>query len=267
MTAHHIRYEVDAEGIATITIDRPEKRNAMTYAMLGALHEAIARASEDPEARVVVLTGVPGSFCAGTDLSDLQDTPTGERGTRAGSSSAHRPNDANAWPLLRCPKPVICAIDGFAMGMGAEFTSQADVRIMTTRAKIAWNFAQRGLVPDTGAGSWLLPRIIGPQRALRLLYSAAFLEAEEALAIGYAAEVVAPEALADAARAEARRYLVNSPFSHARIKELVWRGLERDVEEHMKHHLAAMAECFASEDHKEGVASFLERRPARFTGR
>ena len=162
---------------------------------------------------------------------------------------------------------MICAIDGFAMGMGAEFTSQADVRIMTTRAKIAWNFAQRGLVPDTGAGSWLLPRIIGPQRALRLLYSAAFLEAEEALAIGYAAEVVAPEALADAAHAEARRYLVNSPFSHARIKELVWRGLERDVEEHMKHHLAAMAECFASEDHKEGVASFLERRPARFTGR
>lgn len=266
MTAHHIRHEIDDEGIATITIDRAEKRNAMTYAMLGAFHEAIAKLSADPKARVVILTGVPGSFCAGTDLSDLQDTPTGERGSRAGSSQS-RGSDALAWPLLRCPKPVICAIDGFAMGMGAEFTSQCDVRIMSTRAKIAWNFAQRGLVPDTGAGSWLLPRIIGPQRALRLLYSAAFLEAPEALAIGYAAEVVEPEALAEAARAEARRYLTTSPFAQARMKALVWEGLERDVAEHMKHHLAAMAECFASEDHKEGVASFLERRPAKFTGR
>lgn len=266
MTAHHIRYEVDDEGIATLTIDRAEKRNAMTYAMLGAFHDAIAKAGADPKARVLIVTGVPGAFCAGTDLSDLQDTPTSDRGSRAGSSQS-RGGDALAWPLLRCPKPVIGAIDGFAMGMGAEFTSQCDVRIMTTRAKIAWNFAQRGLVPDTGAGSWLLPRLIGPQRALRLLYSAAFLEAPEALAIGYAAEIVEPEALQEAARAEARRYLTTSPFSQARMKALVWDGLERDVAEHMKHHLAAMAECFASEDHKEGVASFLERRPAKFTGR
>lgn len=265
MTAHHIRHEIDDEGIATITIDRAEKRNAMTYAMLHAFHDAIAKISADPKARVVILTGVSGSFCAGTDLSDLQDTPTGERGSRGGGTRGG--SDALAWPLMRCLKPVIGAIDGAAMGMGAEFTSQCDVRIMTTRARIAWNFGQRGLVPDTGAGSWLLPRLIGPQRALRLLYSAAFLEAPEALAIGYAAEVVEPEQLQEAARAEARRYLANSPFAQARMKELVWKGLERDVATHMEHHLKAMAECFASEDHKEGVASFLERRPAKFTGR
>jgi enoyl-CoA hydratase/carnithine racemase len=273
MTAHHIRHEIDDEGIATITIDRPEKRNAMTYAMLRAFHEAIAAIGGDPKARVVILTGVPGSFCAGTDLSDLQDTPTGERGSRGasrgGSAGGARASgsDALTWPLMRLPKPVIAAIDGAAMGMGAEFTSQCDVRIMSTRARIAWNFGQRGLVPDTGAGSWLLPRLIGPQRALRLLFSAAFLEAEEALRIGYAQQVVEPEALAEAARAEARLYLKTSPFAAARAKELVWKGLERDLAEHMKHHLAAMAECFASEDHKEGVASFLERRPAVFTGR
>jgi enoyl-CoA hydratase/carnithine racemase len=266
MTAHHIRYELDGEGIATITIDRPEKRNAMTYAMLRAFNEAIAKASQDTAARVVILTGVEGAFCAGTDLSDLQDTPTDERGSRggAGNAPAARPEP---WPLLRCPKPVICAVDGFAMGMGAEFTSMCDVRIVTNRAKFGWVFAQRGLVPDTGAGSWLLPRLIGPQRALRLLYSAGLLEAEEALAIGYAAEIVAPEALQEAARTEARRYLKTSPFAVARIKELVWQGLERDVATHMTHHLKAMAECFASEDHKEGVASFLERRPANFVGR
>jgi enoyl-CoA hydratase/carnithine racemase len=264
MTAHHIRHAVDDEGIATITIDRAEKRNAMTYAMLGAFHEAIAKVSADPKARVVILTGVSGAFCAGTDLSDLQGTPTGERGSRGGVRDG---SPALAWPLLRCPKPVIGAIDGAAMGMGAEFTSQCDVRIMSTKARIAWNFGQRGLVPDTGAGSWLLPRLIGPQRALRLLFSAAFLEAPEALAIGYAQQIVEPEALQEAARAEARLYLKTSPFAAARAKALVWRGLERDVDEHMKHHLAAMAECFASEDHKEGVASFLERRPAQFTGR
>jgi enoyl-CoA hydratase/carnithine racemase len=267
MTAHHIKHEVDDEGIATITIDRGEKRNAMTYAMLGAFHEAIAKVGADPKARVLIVTGVPGSFCAGTDLSDLQDTPTDQRGS-GGRAAAPRTSggDALAWPLMRLPKPVIGAIDGAAMGMGAEFTSQCDVRIMSTRSRIAWNFGQRGLVPDTGAGSWLLPRLIGPQRALRLLFSAAFLEPEEALRIGYAQQVVEPEQLQEAARTEARLYLQTSPFAAARTKELVWKGLERDLAEHMKHHLAAMAECFASADHKEGVASFLERRPAVFTG-
>ncbi len=122
-------------------------------------------------------------------------------------------------------------------------------------------------MPDTGAGSWLLPRLIGPSRALRLLYSGAFLEAEEAKNIGYANEVVAPDALADAARAEAKRYLASSPFSVRRMKELVWRGLERDVDEHMAAHVEALTACFRSADHKEGVAAFLERRPAKFTGR
>lgn len=162
---------------------------------------------------------------------------------------------------------MIGAIDGAAVGMGAEFASQCDVRIVSTRARFAWNFAHRGLVPDTGAGSWLLPRLIGPHRALRLLYSGAFLEAEEARAIGYAAQVVAPEALAEAAMAEARSYLASSPFSLRRMKELVWRGLERDVGEHMAAHVEALSACFRSADHKEGVAAFLERRPANFVGR
>ena len=171
------------------------------------------------------------------------------------------------WPIVSCPKPVIGAIDGYAVGMGAEFTSQCDVRIVTDRARFAWNFAHRGLVPDTGAGSWLLPRLIGPSRALRLLYSGAFLEAAEAREIGYANALVKPEELMDAARAEARLYLRSSPFSLRHMKTLVWRGLERDVAEHMKVHVETMSACFKSEDHKEGVASFLERRPATFTGR
>src|SRR5580693_9802066 len=262
MTAHHIRYEIDSDGIATLTIDRPEKRNAMTYAMLGAFIDKVAEAGADDKVRVLIVTGSGGGFCAGTDLADLASVPGETRGLRGTARESGK-----WWPLVDCPKPVIGAIDGHAVGMGAEFTSQCDVRIITNRARFAWNFAHRGLVPDTGAGSWLLPRIIGPHRALRLLYSGGFLEAAEAKEIGYANEVVAAEALMDAARAEARRYLSSSPFSLRHMKQLVWRGLERDVAEHMQHHVTALSACFKSEDHKEGVAAFLERRPAKFVGR
>jgi enoyl-CoA hydratase/carnithine racemase len=262
MTAHHIRYDVDTDGIAILTIDRAEKRNAMTYAMLGHFIAKVAEAGADEKVRVLIVTGSGGSFCAGTDLADLATVPGETRGVRG---EAHE--TGAWWPLVACPKPVIGAIDGFAVGMGAEFTSQCDVRIISDRARFAWNFAHRGLVPDTGAGSWLLPRLIGPHRALRLLYSGQFLQADEARAIGYAAEVVSPEVLAETALAEARRYLSSSPLSLRHIKSLVWRGLERDVAAHMAVHVETMKTCFQSEDHKEGVASFLERRPAKFVGR
>jgi enoyl-CoA hydratase len=262
MTAHHIRYEVDGDGIAILTIDRPEKRNAMTYAMLGAFIGKVAETGADDKVRVLIVTGSGGSFCAGTDLADLASVPGETRGVRG---EAHE--SGVWWPLVSCPKPVIGAIDGVAVGMGAEFTSQCDVRIISDRARFAWNFAHRGLVPDTGGGSWLLPRLIGPHRALRLLYSGGFLQADEAKAIGYAAEVVSPDSLAETAQTEARRYLSSSPFSLRHIKSLVWRGLERDVAEHMAAHVETMKACFKSQDHKEGVASFLERRPANFVGR
>jgi enoyl-CoA hydratase/carnithine racemase len=262
MTAHHIRFEVDDEGIGILTIDRPEKRNAMTYAMLAAFISAVRMAGEDERVKVLIVTGAGGAFCAGTDLADLATVPGETRGVR-GQAGDH---DV-WWPLVACPKPVIGAIDGYAVGMGAEFTSQCDVRIVSSRARFAWNFAHRGLVPDTGAGSWLLPRLIGPSRALRLLYSGAFLEAAEARDIGYANDLVEPEALMDAARAEARRYLQSSPFSLRHMKQLVWRGLERDVAGHMGAHVEALSAAFKSADHKEGVAAFLERRPAKFVGR
>lgn len=256
-----IRYEVDEE-IATITIDRPEKRGAMTYAMLAEFIGVVKAAADDASARVVILTGSGGAFCAGTDLADLQTIPGTQRGVRGEAEQADV-----WWPLVACKKPVIAAIGGPAVGMGAEFTSQCDVRIASPSARFAWNFAHRGLVPDTGAGTWLLPRIIGHDRALRLLYSGRFVSAEEALEMGYVSAIVPDEELLEAARSEAKSYLAGSPFSHERIKELVYAGLGREQPQHMEAHVERLKECFASEDHQEGVASFLERRPPRFTGR
>ena len=257
----HIKYDVD-NGIATITIDRAEKKNAMTYAMLSEFIETVAHAASDTTARVIVLTGRPGAFCAGTDLADLATIPGTERGLR-GSADDHD----KWWPLLQCPQPTICAIDGPAVGMGAEFTSQCDIRIATPNARFAWNFVHRGLVPDTGAGTWLLPRLIGLQNALRLLYTGEFVSVEQALELGYVSQVVGSESLLDTAYNLAATIATGSPHSQRLIKSLVYEGITSSVEDHMQRHTSAMSASFKSDDHREGVASFLERRPAAFTGR
>ncbi len=255
-----IRYETDG-AVGIVTINRPDKRNAMTYAMLGEFLERVAEAGADKSTRALIITGAPGAFCAGTDLADLATVPGAQRGLRGGSEDRGR-----WWPIVECPKPVVGAIDGPAVGMGAEFSSQCDIRVASPKARFAWNFVHRGLVPDTGAGSWLLPRLIGTQRALKLLYTGDFLTAEEALQIGYVDQVVPSEDLAGVALALARKIAEGSPFSQSRIKAMVYEGLGAEVSEHMQRHTKALAECFKSNDHKEGVASFLERRPARFTG-
>jgi enoyl-CoA hydratase/carnithine racemase len=265
--ATHVRYEV-TDRVATITIDRPEKRNAMTYGVLAEFHAAIARASSEDGVGAVIITGAGGAFCAGTDLSDLNDTPTDERGVRG---RRERTDDdarpAFPWPIVACPRPVIAAVDGAAVGMGAEFATQCDVRIASTGARFGWVFVLRGLVADTGAGTFLLPRLIGPSAAMRLLFSGEIIDATTAHEHGFVSAVVAPEDLLASARTEAERYLSSSPFAVARTKELVYRGLMSSIDDHVARTATLLAECFRSEDHEEGVAAFLERRPANFTGR
>ena len=159
-----------SDRIATVTINRPERRNAMTASMNKEFHKKIRAAGEDDSVQVIIVTGAGGSFCSGTDLSDLDQ-----------QSSEDQVKEADAmersevfWPILYNPKPIIAAIDGYAVGMGAEFTSQCDIRIASTNCRLSWIFAKRGLVPDTGAGSWLLAKLIGLQKALELLFTGRF---------------------------------------------------------------------------------------------
>jgi enoyl-CoA hydratase len=258
--AGRIRTDIDG-AVATITIDRPERRNALTRVLVQDLLAAIADVSADDSVRAVVLTGAGGTFCSGTDLNDPETI-----------SPAHDDwYDAMAdaggwWPIVACPKPVIAAVDGAAIGMGAELASHCDVRIASTRARFGWNFVQRGLVPDTGAGTWLLPRQIGVSQAIRVLMSGELVRAEAAFSMGYVARVVEPEALGRAARQEADRYLDVSPLSLRLLKRLLYDGLDRPLGDHMPEHIEALRECFASADHREGIAAFLEHRPAKFTG-
>lgn len=255
-----IRYEKSGK-VGTVVIDRPQKRNAMTYAMLADFIETVGQADADPDTSVIVVTGVPGAFCAGTDLADLATVPGEQRGLRGTAEERHK-----WWPIAECAKPTLCAIDGPAVGMGAEFTSQCDLRIASTNARFGWNFVHRGLVPDTGAGTWLLPRIVGMQQALKLLYTGEIIDAATALSLGYVLEVVEPDALAARVQALAEEVASGSPHSQRWIKQLVHQGLTAPVGDHMQRHTTAMAACFKSDDHREGVAAFLERRPAVFTG-
>ncbi len=259
--SEEIEYAV-FDGVAIVTINRPQKRNAMSYATLAMFYEAVTRAAADPEARAVVITGAGGAFCAGTDLADLASVAPGARAV--GGSPREAPV---GWAIQQCPKPVVAAVDGPAVGMGAEFTTQCDVRIASTTARFAWNFVYRGLVPDTGAASWLLPRQIGLTAAVRLVLSGDFLSAGEALELGYVSAVVDPAVVVDEACAEARRLSRGSPLAARLAKELIYAGLERGISEHLDRNREALETCFASDDHREGVAAFLERREPRFTGR
>ncbi len=249
------------DKVGVLTIDRPEKRNAMTGDMISSFLETVSRAGEQDDAHVLIVTGAGSSFCAGVDLSEVAESNNEDAGLPEKAEDRDR-----WWPAVECRIPTIAAIDGPAVGMGAEITCQCDIRIATPAARFAWNFARRGLVPDSGAGTWLLPRLIGVQKALKLMYTGDWLEAEEALACGYVDKVVEPAVLMDEALALAREIGRSSLFATRKIKRLVYDGLELERDEHVRRSKADLEACFRSNDLREGIAAFLEKREARFTG-
>jgi enoyl-CoA hydratase/carnithine racemase len=260
-------FEYTAEGaIGVMRFNRPEKLNAITYEMLDLIDDALRSAASDASVRAVVVTGTGRAFSAGTDLQQLsRQLPADSRGEAYASRSD--PARPAPWTFAAIPKPTIAAVNGAAVGLGAEFTLQCDMRIAGESARFGWVFVHRGLVPDTGAGTWMLPRVVGLQEAARLLYSGEIIGAQRALEIGYVAEVVPDEELMDRAMALAHSLARGGPLATAEVKRLLYQGLTRDATDHVRDTAETLRRMFASEDFREGVAAFVEHREPAWKGR
>ncbi|HEY2387084.1 MAG TPA: crotonase/enoyl-CoA hydratase family protein [Candidatus Binatia bacterium] len=268
MTYEQIQYDV-ASGVATITLNRPDKLNAFTATMMRELIDAFERTDGDDAVRVVIVTGAGRAFCAGADLSGGSGTFDHARGTEPPRMQDHR--DGGGLLTLRIfdsKKPVIAAINGPAVGVGVTMTLPMDIRIASTTAKIGFVFAKRGIVPEA-CSSWFLPRIVGINRAAEWVYTGRVFDAEEARAAGLVSRVVAPEAVVETARGLAREIVDNtSAMSVALSRQMLWRmlGADHPMEAH-KVDSRAIYFMGQSADAHEGVASFLEKRPPKFTMR
>ncbi len=265
MAFEQIRYEV-AEGIATITLNRPEKLNAVTSALIQELIAGFEAADGDDAVRVVIVTGAGRAFCAGADLSAGTQTFDGARRSRPQADDEHR--DGGGLVALRIydlKKPVIAAINGPAVGFGITMTLPMDIRIASSAARMGFVFARRGVVPEA-CSTWFLPRLVGMQRAAEWVYTGRVFDAAEALAGGLVSRVVAPEALLPTARAFAREIADHtSAVSVALARQMMWKllGADHPMEGH-RLDSRGMDWTGRSADAREGIASFLEKRPPRF---
>ena len=246
-------------GVATLTWNRPERMNAWTPELGSRYFDRLDECARDPEVRVIVLTGAGRGFCPGADMEYLQRTSNAPR--------LDRPPDTRpqTYPLT-IPKPIVAAVNGACAGLGLVHALLCDVRFAAAGAKFTTAFVRRGLVAEHGV-SWVLPRLVGPARALDLLLSGRVFLAEEAYELGVVNRVVPAGEVLAAAQAYARDLAENcSPTSMQVIKRQVWGHLERGLEESLVETVKLMRESFTRPDFREGVASYLEKRPPRFAG-
>jgi enoyl-CoA hydratase/carnithine racemase len=270
-------YDV-ADGIATLTLNRPDKLNAWTGPMGIAVREAMEAAEGDDHVRVIILTGAGRGFCAGADMSLLNELAANQHTGAAAQVLGHQKQsrfgeDSRAdylgtysyFPSIK--KPVIAAVNGHAVGLGFILTLYCDLRFASADAKFGTAFARRGLIAEYGV-AWILPRLIGPANALDLLLSARVIDAAEASRMGLVNRVFPAETFMENVRAYALDLVKSvSPRSMAVIKRQVYHGLLESLEEAADSAEKEILESLRSEDFKEGVAHFVEKRPPRFTGK
>ncbi len=264
MTYKEIDYAVN-DGILTLTLNRPDKLNAFTRVMLDETLDAFDRADADDAVRAIIVTGAGRGFCAGADLSAGADTFDADAREDRPSGLNRDGGGILTLRIYDCLKPVIAAVNGAAVGVGATMQLPMDIRIASSAARFGFVFARRGIVPEA-CSSWFLPRVVGISRALEWSYSGRVFDAAEALAGGLVSEVVPPEELLPRARAIAGEIASGtSAVSVTMIRHMMWRmlGADHPMEAHKidsrgVYHLGRGA------DAREGVQSFLEKRAPQF---
>jgi enoyl-CoA hydratase/carnithine racemase len=247
------------DGVAVLTLNRPDRLNAWTAEMEREYFRLLEECAARDEVRAIVVTGAGRGFCAGADMQELQSI--GDGGLDAAAEG--RDLRPQTYPLT-VPKPILAAINGPVAGIGLVQALMGDLRFAAAGAKITTAFARRGLVAEHGM-SWILPRLVGPSRALDLLFSARVVLAEEACELGLVNRVVAPEKVLDETLAYARDLAVNcSPASMAAMKRQVYGDLERGLAPSLEEANRLMVESLQAPDFVEGVASFVEKREPSF---
>jgi 2-(1,2-epoxy-1,2-dihydrophenyl)acetyl-CoA isomerase len=257
------------DGIATLTLNRPERLNALSVEMGRELKDAIETVKEDLESRVLVVTGTGRAFCAGEDVKQRPgDSPEAKQVQTPLSKYARLPAELMRFAdsFRNMTKPVIAAINGFAVGQGFSLTLACDIRIAAEDAQLGAIWTRRGIPPES-AGAYLLTQIVGPAKACELIFAGKMLTAQEALAIGLVNIVVPADQLKQATNDLARQIADGPPVAIAISKAMIYQALETSLAIHGRLEFFGQDYCFNTEDREEGIRSFLEKRPARFQGK
>jgi 2-(1,2-epoxy-1,2-dihydrophenyl)acetyl-CoA isomerase len=252
-----------ADGIGTLTLNRPEKLNAFAGEMRREIADALDELEGDPAVRVIVITGAGRGFCAGGDVAYMADL-VAKKDSLAMAALVEAGRRV-AMTIRRSAKPVIAAVNGIAAGGGANLALACDIRIASDRAKLAQSFNRIGLHPDWG-GTYFLPRLVGPARALELIWGGEAIDADECARLGLFNRVVPHTMLEETVQSYAAMLAAKPPLSIALSKEAIYRSLDHSLPEMLDFELEAQLQCFADPDAAEGIRAFVEKRSPRFGG-
>jgi 2-(1,2-epoxy-1,2-dihydrophenyl)acetyl-CoA isomerase len=253
----------EVEGIATITLNRPEKLNAFIGHMRRDLAEALEHAGSDRNVRVVIITGAGRAFCAGGDVGFMAELM--KRGDSEEFARILGAGRRVITGIRAVSKPVIAAVNGPASGAGCNLAFACDIRVASTNASFSQSFLKVGLHPDWG-GTFFLPRLVTPNKACEMFFLGETIDAAEAMRLGIVNQVVSPEELEAATQELAERLRAAPPLAVAAAKQAVYMSERADLDEMLRYETEAQLKCFESQDGHEGIRAFLEKREPKFTG-